>query len=82
VGWLLNARRALDQQDIQHGTITAQNAHKAKKFSVIDRHGPAKIERATARKTGRPEGNSFRSVPALIPLYKGRESRVLSARIA
>jgi hypothetical protein len=49
VGWLLNARRALDQQDIRHGTITAQNAHKAKRFSVIDRHGPTKIERATAR---------------------------------
>jgi hypothetical protein len=51
VGWLLNARRALDQHEIRHGTITAQNAHKAKNFSVIDRDGPAKIERATARKT-------------------------------
>jgi hypothetical protein len=45
VGWLLKARRALDQQEIPHGTITAQNPHKAKKFSVIDRDGPAKIER-------------------------------------
>jgi hypothetical protein len=42
IAWLPNATRALDQQEIPQGTITAQNAHKAKKFSVIDRDGPPK----------------------------------------
>jgi hypothetical protein len=87
VGWLLKARRALDQQEIPHGTITAQNAHKAKKFSMIDRDGPAKIERATARnrpahrphrkqKLPRFVAINRRPFPVRKPLKRGCDSSV------